>query len=704
MSQRKTLLGISIVIAAALATAYWPVRHNAFVNFDDESYITENQHVLHGLRARSIQWAFTSSHAANWHPLTWLSHMLDCEVFGLDSSGHHLSSVVIHIVNSIILLLVLFRLTGSVWASALTAAMFALHPLRVESVAWAAERKDVLSGFFGIVTIGAYIGYIQQPTRARYGVILLAFLLGLMSKPMLVTLPFILILLDYWPIGRLKGVRHRQRTAIWRGMSSQTPARIAIEKLPLLILAAMSAAVTYIVQQKAGAVAKIASLPLDERLRNAVVSYVRYVKKIFWPTDLAVLYPIDTHTLSSAAAPAAAILLIAISLLTFKMRDRFPYLIVGWLWFLGSLIPVIGLVQVGAQAMADRYTYLPCIGILMALSWGLADLSARWPTSRKFIASAGVVAVVIMTLLTRNQVPYWKNTQTLFSHTLEVTENNFVAHDILGISLFRDGRLGEALHQHQKALEINPNHAQAHSNIGNVYSERGDYDKAIEHYLQALQIDPNFSEANHNLGLTCLKTERIESAIHCFTAVLQQHPDHLEAHLNLGYAFRKSGRYADALEHFNRAIELNPDSAIGHTQAGNTLAAYGEIEAAVKSYERAIALAPDAPEPPNAIAWIRATHPDKNHRDGAAAVAFAKRANDLSDVQNPAILDTLAAAYAETGQFNLAVSTVISAISQARYHLPEETVNEIRGRLDLYKQGKVYRDNTGFPQLKDPAQ
>ena len=519
---------VMLVLVLATAVVYLQLNNYDFVNFDDDDYVTENRHVQTGLTSGNITWAFTTFHAGNWHPLTWISHMLDCQLFGLKPGLHHLVNLFFHMANTLLLFLILRRMTNALWQSAFVAALFALHPLHVESVAWVAERKDVLSTFFWMLTMGAYVFYVERRELKRYLLALFFFGLGLMAKPMLVTLPFVLLLLDYWPLRRLqmekpladdsvnsekfvkphRKKKERRRSAIRAGHVSkpekqirQQPAigHIILEKVPFFVLSLVSSIVTYMAQQKGGAVRSLQSFPLTTRIANALVSYCGYIGKILWPENLALLYP------HSGMPPVwkvigAVLFLGIITFLIIRTVKRFPWLTVGWLWYLGTLVPVIGLVQVGMQAMADRYTYVPIIGVLIMVAWGVPELLEKWRHRNTALATVTVVMLCIFSFVTWKQVGYWQNNTTLFKHTLEKTTNNPIIHYNLGNLLASQGKFDDAIKQFRESIRISPGYAKAHNNLGNALLYQGRLDEAIGSYREALRINPDYVIAQKNLN------------------------------------------------------------------------------------------------------------------------------------------------------------------------------------------------------------
>jgi tetratricopeptide (TPR) repeat protein len=530
MPGRSGRIALAIGAALGLLTAgvYARVAWNGFIRLDDNDYVTASPHVQAGLSWSSIRWAFTTGHSANWHPLTWLSHMVDVQLFGMNPAGHHLTSLVLHVASTLLLFRLFLKTTGELWPSAFVGAVFGLHPLHVESVAWVAERKDVLSAFFWILTTLAYVAWTEERRPGRYALVVVLYALGLMSKPMLVTLPFTLLLLDVWPLGR--GARR------WR------------EKIPLFVLAAASSAVTFLVQRAQGAMALSDRVPLPLRIENAVVACAAYLGKALVPVGLAVYYPHPGGAYPIVRVVGSALLLAAISGLVFRYRRERPCLPVGWLWFLGTLVPVIGLVQVGSQAMADRYTYVPMIGLSAAVAFGVPA-----------IAPALLIAgALVWTPLTFLQVGLWRDDRTLFGHLVEVMPGNRLAHHILGCVDLGERRLDDAIREFEEALRIAPGYAEAISNLGVALELSGRADQAAEKYEEALRFSPGLAEAHHNLGRLLLVQHRLAPAIEHLEAALRSNPDLVEAHANLGDAFLVEGRRDDAIAQYQKALELRP--------------------------------------------------------------------------------------------------------------------------------------------------
>jgi tetratricopeptide (TPR) repeat protein len=565
---------------------FWAARSFDFVNYDDQDYVTANPHVQSGLSWSNLKWAFTSGHASNWHPLTWLSHQLDRELLGVNPGPQHLVNVVFHALNAGLLFLVLRQLSGAHWRSALVSALFALHPLRAESVAWISERKDMLSAFFLFLTLGAYGRYaapkeLQTKPQNRlfwYGVSLACFALGLMCKPMVVTTPFLLLLLDYWPLGRLNDANFRSQTI-----------RLIVEKIPFFLLTATSCVITYFVQRSGGAIST--SLPFGDRAANALVSYIRYIVKTIWPHNLSVLYPHPGQWPAWEVA-VAAILLTTLTVGALLQIRRRPYLLVGWFWFLGGLVPVIGVVQVGIQSMADRYTYLPSIGLFVIFSWALGEAVERRPLLRPTAVAAASLAIGICGLLCFHQIQFWRDSQTLFQRAVDVTSNNYLAYNNLGYFLWGRGQPEQAKENYIKSIAINPLYPDALNNLGFALAGEGKYGEAIRYYLAALRVSPGQSEIHNNLGNSYSELGHLNEAIEQYGIVLSQKPDHADANNNLGIALAMQGKFEQALEHFDAAIRSRPGYASAHSNRGNTLAALHRVADAVVEYQVSLRLNP----------------------------------------------------------------------------------------------------------------
>jgi len=535
-------------LAAALflltAAAFWPTLDLPFIVFDDPEYVTRNPLVLGGLTPAGIAWSVTTFHAANWHPMTWVSHMVDVSLSGVDPGRHHATNLLIHCTNVVLLFLLLARTTGAPWRSALAAALFGVHPLRVESVAWVSERKDVLGAFFWLASTAAYVGWTRRPGPARYLAAVTLFALGLASKPMLVTLPFTLVLLDLWPLGRM--ARERPWKALWPRLR---------EKAPFFVLCAASCVVTYLAQLRGGAVQPLVAIPLGARLSNALASMLFYLAKAVIPGSLAIFYPYPDPPYSLAASLAMAALLGGITVAALRSWRTAPFLTVGWLWFTGTLVPVLGLVQVGGQQMADRYTYIPSIGLAIIVAWSVPRIGSRWR-----VATAGLLAafVLLLTVATRSQLRHWRDGVSLFGHAAAVTEGNWLAETALGMELERRGDPAEAIRHYRQALSIRPLAPDALNNLGNALVSRGDLDEGLHHLREAVRAWPDFALALNNLGSALCESGHVEEGADHLRRAVQAAPDYIPARFNLGLALASLGRTAEAISQFESVLRLSP--------------------------------------------------------------------------------------------------------------------------------------------------
>ena len=660
--QRANLRITDLLVCVGLVAVTWTVfgqtlAHD-FVNFDDHVYVYENPLVIRGLSTEGIIGAFTHTHALNWHPLTTLSHMLDCQLYGLKTGGHHFTNVILHTISVLLLFLVLKQMTDAIWQGAFVAALFAIHPLHVESVAWIAERKDVLSAVFFMLTLAAYARYARAPSPRRYLLVALFFAFGMMSKPMLVTLPFVLLLLDYWPLGRLGG----QQSEVGSRLR-----RLITEKVPLFALSACSCIATLFAQkQSPGA---IDQLPFLWRLNNTFVSYITYIWQMLWPARLAVFYPHPNGRLPLVEVTVAIAFLVGVSLVVIYLRRTRPYLVTGWFWYLGMLVPVIGLVQVGEQAHADRYTYLPQIGLYIMIAWTVGDLLLE-STPRARRALVGVAAAItIATLSVRAivQASYWKNSETLWNHTLAVTGENDVAHNNLGFLFMRRGELDKAISQFQAALNIRSRNTETHyglgaaliqNNLGNAFARKQLWDEAIDHLEEAVRLRPDYADAYFNLGSVLFQQGRIDEAIAQWQKALAIRPRDAEAHRNVASALRKQGNVKGAIAEYEQVLNITPEDSVAL----------------------------------NNLAWILATSSDASMRDGTRAVKLAVKAVQASEARDPNFVRTLAAARAEAGQFAEAVATAEAAKALAGTQSKPELAGRLKEEIALYRARVALRE------------
>ncbi|MEI8042854.1 MAG: tetratricopeptide repeat protein [Verrucomicrobiota bacterium] len=609
---RLTVWLLAVLLLLVTIALYWPATGHDFLNFDDPDYVTANPHVQQGLHWEGVKWAFCNPVCGNWHPLTVLSHALDCQVFSAKPWGHHLTSVLLHALNAALVFALFQQMTGATWQSLFVAALFAVHPLRIESVAWVAERKDVLSGFFGLLALIFYARYAGETSETRspkpegnltpeirkaapthhtshlthhvsrftpYTLSLLFLALGLMSKPMLVTWPFVMLLLDYWPLKRMRNGWRLSLRLLW-------------EKIPFFALAAAASVVTFVVQKREGALMAAESLPFGARVGNALISYCRYLGKLCWPADLAIYYPYPGQWPSAQVLLAGGLLLV-LSLLFLGPRRRFPFLLVGWLWFVGMLVPVIGLVQAGSQAMADRYTYLPSLGVLILAAWGTCELTRRWRYGGIVLSVAGSAAIVLCLVLTRQQLGHWKDSETLFRHAIEVTQGNAIAHNSLGSALVEKGRVDEAIREYREALRLRSDYADAQINLGTALSQRGQTDEAIRHYREAVRLQPDHAGARIDLGTALDEQGQTEEAIRQYREAIRLQPDHAAAHYNLGNALAKNGQMDEAISQLQQAISLRPTHVDAHNNLGVALYQQGRMDEAIRQFQEVLRLKPD---------------------------------------------------------------------------------------------------------------
>jgi len=513
---RKNII-ICLFLASLTVLFYWGLTDHQFISIDDHVYILDNTHVQSGLNRESVRWAFTTTRAEFWHPLTWLSYMLDTQLFGVNPGGYLFTNLLLHVLNSLLLFLILQKMTGATWQSAFVAALFALHPLHVESVAWIAERKDVLSALFWMLTMGFYVHYAERPGPLRYLMVCLLYVLGLMAKPMLVTLPFVLILLDAWPLERLN-LRTSPKAFSFSFF------RLLAEKVPLLILAAAASVMALVAQKRGGGLVSSDLYPIYERIANAIVSYAVYIGKTIWPSKLAVFYPFPKD-FSAILITGSLLVLIIISVLAIRWTRQYPFFIFGWLWFLGTLFPVIGLVKIGDFAMADRYTYIPLIGLFIIIAWGIPEICANFRFKKSILSGAAIITLVGLSLVTMSQVRHWAHSIALFKHALRVTENNFFAHFALGRVYARQGRSDLSIAYFKEAVQINPQIAALHSDLGRALATRGKFKKAIQKLNDALEVNPDFPEAHFSMANVLVSQQKYHKAIFHFSETIRLCPN-----------------------------------------------------------------------------------------------------------------------------------------------------------------------------------
>lgn len=720
---------LAVALAAATFAVYVRTLTHDFVYLDDRVYVTENPVVQKGLTFSGIRWAFTTFEASNYHPLTWLSHMLDCSLYGLWSGGHHLTSLLLHVANVVLLFHLLWRMTGAVWPSAFVAGAFGLHPAHVESVAWVAERKDVLSTCLGLLTLLAYVRFVEGRRSGWYLIVMAAFVLSLLAKPMMVTLPALMLLLDHWPLRRVES---------WT--------RLFLEKAPLFLLSAASSVVTVIAQKSGGAVVSRTMLAFDDRVANAVVSYAKYLWMTFWPAGLAVYYPLPLTPHRDSLVMLCGGLLLAITVGAVTLRRSHPNVLIGWLWFVGMLVPVIGLVQVGGQAMADRYTYIPIVGIFIMIAYlktapikaaGVSKRAERkagaehahtdlppnsTPALPRILGAGVLIALSICTVV---QVRYWRDNFTLFQRAIDVVHDNAQGHLFMANSLQRAGRLPEAIAHFSEAVRIVPNEPYNVTDYGHALLDNGQFDEAAVQLQRALTLLPGYADAHYYLGLARLAQKRDYEAAMQFEKALARGPQYTKAHLHAGTAYARLGQHAPAIIHLQKWLAIDPQSVEGLTQlaqvyhsAGNLPAARdtlrkaaafhprnphplamlaqmaaweGDVDAAIADYNCALKLDPTYAEAANNLAEILATHPSERFRDGPRAVQLAETAAKARGMTDPVSLDTLAAAYAEVGRFDDARRTIATAIELARPLNSKPLLDHLEARQALYAAGQPAR-------------
>ena len=646
LSEKKIGFVLYIILAAITIAVYSHISQFDFV-FDDASYITENRNIKLGLSVEGFHWAFTTKYLGLWNPLVWLSLMFDYQLYGMNAGAFHMTNLILHILSTLLLFWLFHRMTGEIWKSAFVAAFFALHPLHVESVAWIAERKDVLSAFFWMLTLCLYVYYTENPAIKRYLLVLGSFILALMSKPMVVTLPLIMILLDYWPLKRFENQNRLSDMIVWQ----------LREKLPLMMLSLLLIVITF---YKPGDNASYELLPLQARLANAPVAFMAYLGKTFWPHDLAILYPFDAH-IPVWQASGAVLIIAAISLVVIIAFRTLPYLCVGWFWFAITILPVIGMIQISSStpyAMADRYHYLPSIGLSIMMVWGLPLLLPRKDIQKKILFPAGIIFLVSLSILSWKQCGYWKNSIDLWRHTLNVTKNNYVAHNNLGLSLFKAGHPDEAVYHHSKAIQLKPFDEIFLSNRGNAYIKLGWHQLAIQDYNEAIRIKPDSASAYINRGNAYNELGQYQKAIDDFNNAIGLNPDYVEAVFNnRGSVYYKQKLYQKAIDDFSEAIRLNESYEIAYNNRGSIYSALGRHESAIKDFSKAISLKPD-----HAEAYNNRGNIYLGLGEHQRAVEDLSRAMALRP-DNPAIYYNRGTAYIHLAQYQQAIADYSKAVA-----------------------------------------
>jgi tetratricopeptide (TPR) repeat protein len=725
---------ICLGLALATLAVYWRVHGFEFLAYDDYSIFFENPMVRQGLAWKAIVWGATTCYYEYWHPLMWWSHLLDCQLFGLNAGPHHLENLAFHVANTLLVFAVFRRMTGMVWRSAMVAALFGLHPLHVESVAWLAERKDLLSTLFWLLSVWAYAGYVERSkvhppspepprrttgpkSKVAYGWSLFFFLLGLLTKPMVVTLPFVLLLLDYWPMRRISDLKTKGK--------NDTGMRLVWEKWPFFGLSALFCFITWYSTKLGNHIQPSELTPWASRLANIPVAYVRYLGKTAYPSRLAVLYPMP-HQWPLWEVGGSILILLVITWQAMKRARSAPYLIVGWLLFLGTLVPTIGVVSVGSQAIADRYMYIPSLGLFAAAVWWVADFSSGWKGRKIILAGMSAVLLSAFGALTWVQVGYWHDTVSLWEHCLDTGAESLVAHyglsdayqdrwdmagaveqstkavqlapedadanQRLGVALTAAGKLQEATNSFAKALKLAPNYAVAHQNLGFALVDSGDLAGAAAQFAEAVQLQPTRLDAYAGTGEVLSAQGRSDDAISYYLATLRLEPAFARAYYLLGTEYLKRGDIGGAISNFEQNVEYNPGRVAPHVQLAQIFSQQHEAARAVSEYRAILRLNPDLPEALNNLAWILATSPDAQIRNGAEAVKLAGRACEQTSWQQTHLIGTLAAAYAEAGDFGKAVQTAQKACDLASAHGEKDLWQANQSLLALYKSGQPFRD------------
>jgi tetratricopeptide (TPR) repeat protein len=688
---------LTVLLVVATVVAYWRVCGNDFISYDDPIYVVDNPEVKKGLTADSITWSFTSTYAGYWQPLTWLSFQLDQQIFGPAPWGYHFTNLLLHVANTVLLFWAFLWMTGAVWPSFVVAAFFALHPLHVESVAWVTERKDVLSTLFWMLTLLAYVKYARRPGLARYLLVLSMFVLGLMAKPMLVTLPCVLLLLDYWPLARFSSGPGPAETEVDRPGVGRSLGRLVAEKLPFFAISAILSVTAFRAQHASGGVMSLEGVALPLRMTNALAAYAAYMGTMVWPSRLALYYPYPRGGIGWWQVGAAVVLLGSITVVAVLQARRRPYLLVGWLWFLGTLVPVSGLVQIGGQARADRFTYVPLVGLFIMLAWGIEDLGQRISVTRPIRIALSAILIGCL-LLTWRQVGYWRNSETIWLHSAEVIKDHYIAELSLSVIYEKQGNVKEGLEHSIKAVRIRPDPA-AHVHISNLFLQQGHLEEAKKHCLEALRLQPDSADAYTNLGIIYSMEGKAAPARAAYSKALEIDPRHAGAHWNLGQNLLLENNYKEAVLHFEQVLQTDPGFDKAYDGLGDASFYQGQIARAVTHYSRAVTLAPtvaryhydlacaltelgnmeDAkkhytdgkrldpqwPQEAAQQAWQLARHPDQRRRHAAMALQLAKEACGAVDPPPAQFLLSLAAAYEDSGQVHKAADTARKGLETA---------------------------------------
>ena len=706
------IVAICIGLVALVWIVFGQTVGHQFVNYDDGVYVYRNFDITQGITLKQIGRIFTQSVAGNWHPLTMLTHMIDCRIYGVRPWGHHLTNTILHALSVLVLFFTLRSMTGAMWRSALVAGMFAVHPLHVESVAWIAERKDVLSGLFFMLTLAAYFWYQRRPSFGRYGSVTVLFACGLMSKPMLVTLPFVLLLADYWPLNRIrrsqiagqKGLgaeqRSRKREQTGKGktanlaasqrLNTSTVGALVLEKVPLFCLSAAASMIALFTQHPDRNV--VNALPLISRLANAAVSIGIYLLRTFIPIDLACFYPYPSQGLPGWQITVSVAVIASLTWLAWSSREGRPYLLTGWLWFVGMLVPVLGIVQVGKQSHADRYTYLPQVGLALLVVWAVADISMRWERRHLTLGFVAVGVMVALCWIARIQTSYWHDSETLWRHALAVTAPSATVYQNLCDALLENKKTDEAIERARRALELEPNSADTNDTIGAALARKGDLNAALDYLKAALRLNPDLPRIHYNIGSVLLEKGNPADAAAEFRSDLRAEPNYPETHNNLAMALLRQGNVSEARTHIEAALKLKPDFPEARNNLAIALSQTGDVKGAIQEWNETLKLDPGNLQAECNLVWVYSTFGDPALRDGQRAVELAERALQQSNRKNSRIWRLAAAAYAEAGRFQDAITAAQSGIAVAEAEGNPGMVQTLETNIQRFQQGLPLRD------------
>jgi len=596
---KRYIIIIPIFLILSTCFIYFQVKDHEFIDLDDKIYITENPYILSGLTLENIKWAFSISNKTDktyWLPLTWISHMLDVQLWGIDAGGHHLTNLCLHIINTLLLFFILKKMTGAIWKSAFVASLFALHPINVDTVAWVAERKNLLSTSFWFIALLAYTTYAKRPNLTRYLVVIISYIIGLLAKPMLITFPFVLLLLDYWPLGRIK---MHSKGSMWscnnfmNNLIEVLKLQVIVDKIPMILITFISIYISVLSVKPMNATITMKNIPMDVRISNALVSYIAYIWKFIWPFNLAVYYPFPS-TIPYWQGAGAFLMIVLISTAVLRAHGKYPYLPVGWFWFIGTIIPVSGIYQVGFwPAMADRWAYIPFIGLFIMVAWGVPELLEKWRHKKQFIIILSGISLSILMILSWKQLGYWQNSELLFEHNIEVNKNDGLTHLLLAKTLISQGDLDKAIIHCNESIKIDPSDAGPYNILGRIFRDKGELSKSVFYCSKAIQIDPSFIDAYNTLGVTFMHQDNFSDAIRMFSKVLEIEPGNEPANINMGMCLKKQGNVDEAIRYFHKALLTKPDSSVAHYYLAETLLSQGKIDESIDQYKSILKLDPN---------------------------------------------------------------------------------------------------------------